>query len=152
MISYYKYLATSKRYFGSFKKFIKDEKFGIEAWRNHTLSWIDKGYTYNKLIIFYYEDFKKSPQEQLHRMFQLMGFDISDEILNYAVEKSSFSNMQLLETQTNTYYAKQFKNFQFVRKGEVEQKEDFIDSECIDIIKSNISKIEIKLGKKFKID
>jgi hypothetical protein len=108
---------------GSFSEFIRSEN-GITAWARHVRSWQDR---WDVLITF--EDLKDDPASQLRKIWTAVDLDIDESTIQYAVEQSSFSNMQRMEEQ----YGKDDKaggnpEYTFMRKGESDAGEAYFDS------------------------
>ncbi len=118
MVSYYDYL--TKRIngprFKDFSEFIRDKSYGIVAWCKHLKSWMNRWD-----IIIRYEDFKKNPFVQLRKISSFLAINnIVESDIKFAVEKSSFKNMQLMERKEGMVKSKDFKkNFVFMRQGKI---------------------------------
>lgn len=129
MSSYYLYTKNQKIFDGDFSSFIRHEKYGIKAWAHHTESWLERSGRHQNIQIFYYESFVKSPQAELKRLFRTMGFNLSDQIIDRAVEKSNFENMKSIEAETISYSIKRFEKFKFVVKDKLAQNVEVTEAD-----------------------
>lgn len=117
MVSYYHYLMNKidGPKFKNFSQFIKSKNYGIPAMLNHIKSWLNKWD-----IIIKYEDLKKAPLNQMRNILSYLGVNTNDDNINFAVEKSSFENMRLMEKRDGMVKSHRFKKeFAFMRKGQV---------------------------------
>jgi hypothetical protein len=145
MISYYYFMKNSQKYAGDLSYFIRDEKHGIQSWVSHTNSWLDNSYPSQRLFLFFYEDFKINSKKELKRMFNLMGFEIEDELLKKSIEKSSLENIKKLEKENMNYLKQKNKVFKFVRKGEITKGKELTQDDLdfiLDKAKGTMDKIE----------
>jgi hypothetical protein len=65
------------------------------SWRNNVSSWLDQ--TEMPLLVIRYEQLKRQPFEQLHRILRFLGREVSDERIRAAVEAGRPENMRKLE-------------------------------------------------------
>ncbi|WP_324759659.1 sulfotransferase domain-containing protein [Haloarcula sp. GH36] len=110
---------------GSFDEFIRDAEVGLPAWRNHVESWEN-----NWDVLIRFEDLKDDPAAQLGRICSLWERDISSEVIEAAVEASSFENMQRVEQK----YGSPEKDganpdYTFMRKGETNYGDEYFTDE-----------------------
>lgn len=151
MLSFFYYLKNSGRYQNSFEQFVKKSNFGIHSWVRHTEGWINKEYLSKKLKILSFESLRNAPFNELSSIFNLMGYKIEKRIFEKAISKSSFDNMKKIENKTNSFYVKQFTKFNFVRKGEINQKDELLNDDIINYIQASIKNIEKILRKQFMV-
>lgn len=109
---------------GTFSEFIRSEN-GASAWARHVRSWQDR---WDVLIKF--EDLKQDPASQLRKIWAAADVDVAEPTIQYAVEQSSFDNMQRMEEQ----YGRDDKaggnpDYAFMRKGESDAGEAYFDAE-----------------------
>lgn len=131
ILSYYYYL---KNYNESISKkidissFIRDEKRGVNAWAEHTKSWLFKADNSHQIIrIFKYEEFIKDTKQNLGKIMDLMGVEVDSSSLEQAISfssKESMRNSELKHNSTNLFSNHQ--NY-FVRKGKVTKGESLLE-------------------------
>lgn len=121
MSSYYLYTKNQLIFDGDFSEFLRHPKYGIAAWQKHTESWLEKSGRHQNLQVFRYEDFAKDPAGELGRLFKILGFELTSEVLAKAAKLSDFENMKKLETDTYSYSIKRFDKFKFVAKDKLSQ-------------------------------
>lgn len=116
MISYFYFLRDLGEYDKDISSFIRDTRYGIQAWVNHTQGWLEQTSPAQRIHMFSYEDFKENTEKELRRLFNLLGYNLEEEIIKKALEKSNLENMKRLEKETISLSIKKHK-FKFVRKG-----------------------------------
>jgi hypothetical protein len=146
MVSYYYFRKNLEQYQNDISFFIRENKFGIKAWINHSRSWLEKVEPRQRISIFYYEKFREDPMRELKRLFLLMGFNINENILNKAIELSDFDYMKKLEAETASYSLRKHKKLNFVRKGKVGSGNKELNKDDILFIEKNAYKIMKKLN------
>jgi hypothetical protein len=124
MESYYVYLRDRwNEPVGEFSSFIRDEEWGIPAWRSHVESWegsVD--------ILVTFEDLKADPGAVLTEMYTLFERDLDDAVIDEAVRRSSFEYMSRMEEKYGIPEKRGANDdFTFMRKGESTQGEEFFD-------------------------
>jgi hypothetical protein len=107
MVSYHHHLTSRKMgsFTGSFSEFIRSERYGLEAWFRHYLSWKDH-HTY----LMTYEDLKKDDLAEFTRFLAYLGALNDPAQVNRAVEKSRFDRIRAVE-----------QAFGLTKPGEVEE-------------------------------
>jgi hypothetical protein len=123
MVSYYHHLRSS----GSIEKnmsisdFIRDEKYGITAWTNHTTLWLKKNGPkdgMSRIIFTKYEDLLLDTASTLDVILQAIGLSLSDNELKKTLQLSSKEEMKKSEkNHLVTHIIGQKKKTNFVRKG-----------------------------------
>jgi len=147
MVSYYYFMKNLGQYQNDISFFIRENKFGINAWINHSRSWLEKVEPSQGISIFYYEKFRGDPMRELKRLFLLMGFNINENILNKAIELSDFDYMKkLVEKTGRSYSIRKYKKFNFVRKGRVGSANEGLDKSDTLFIEKNAYKVMKKLN------
>lgn len=136
MTSYHAFATKLDWYQGSLSAMIRDPNFGINAWVNHAQSWLTHTRPSVSFCVIKYEDLRSDTAGILQHIYTLLGFKIEPDIINTAVNQSSFSKMK-----ENEYFcAKQNltlpKDFTFVRKGGSSYKEDLSEKD-LEFIKEN---------------
>jgi hypothetical protein len=110
---------------GTFSEFIRTDRWGVPAWKRHIESWEDRWD-----ILVQFEDLKEDPLEQLRRIVTLFDREFSESTLEYAVEASSFEEMQRMEEEYGIR-SKHGANpdYSFMRKGESDRGKEYFDKE-----------------------
>ena len=118
MVSYYWFLKKLGSFQEDISQLIRSQTFGIPAWCRHVQGWAEKTPIANRIEFIRYEDMKADPLLVLSRVYSLLGHQIPTEILEQAIEVSSFANMKKLEADYNHGGDFRFPGFEFVRKGQ----------------------------------
>ncbi len=115
MLSYYKYLSQLNVIDTDFSKFLRNSKFGLQCWVEHTESWLRRGRGGHRLQIVRYEDLSQDTFKTTKYIFDTLGVELDEEILNDSIACSSFDEMKKLDK----IYAENNPNYKlnFVRKG-----------------------------------
>jgi Sulfotransferase domain len=79
---------------GSFGRFIRHPRHGLESWFQHYVSWQD-----HWTITVTYEDMLEDTGRELTRILGTLGVRYSEEMLTEAITRSSFRNLQQAERQ-----------------------------------------------------
>jgi hypothetical protein len=110
---------------GTFSEFIRTERWGIPAWKEHIRSW--EG---NWDVLVQFEDLKDDPATELRRMVTLFDREFPDAAIEQAVQRSSFENMRQMETKYG-HKSRHGANpdYQFMRKGTSDQGEEYFDED-----------------------
>lgn len=126
MESYYVYLRDRwNEDVGAFDDFVRDEEWGVPAWRRHVKSWEGE---VNVLVQF--EDLKDTAWRELERMCSLVDRELAGRTYDRAVELSSFENMKRMEEKhgiPDKVGASQ--DFQFMRSGSSDRGEAYFDDD-----------------------
>lgn len=85
----------------------------LKSWSGHVNSWINQ-YQFPVLVIKY-EDMLNTPLHTFSEAVKFMGLNISSEIINKAIQSSSFEKLQQQELKYKFYEAPP--NVQFFREG-----------------------------------
>lgn len=137
MVSYYEYNKAQKN--SNFLEkgisdFIRDSKFGVPAWQNHVENWLEQAD-----VVIKYEEMKKDAFEVMKKIIDTFDItNIDENIINKAIQKSSFTNMQNIEERKgrpSRDEGKFDKNFRFVRKGSVGDWENRMNPNDVEYIK-----------------
>ena len=118
-----------------FNRFVKDEKYGVESWVEHVNSWITTQDDAQGFMLIKYEDLKKNPKNELEKIYNNLGVTVNNEIYLKAIEYSNFENMKKSEEYFRSCNPKY--KMVFVRKGQVNSRENIMDEESYDFIKRN---------------
>lgn len=95
------YFQATKRenaFKGNISEFIRDPRYGIKKILKFYDNWIDNNFGITDMLVIRYEDLYEDPIQKLEEILEFIGIDgITNQIINEAVEFSSFSNMKKLE-------------------------------------------------------
>lgn len=119
MASYYKYMTEQNGFGGTITEFVGHPDFGIDAWASHTMGWLNGAhpdFSFCSLCLVKYEELCGDPHGTLREIYRLMGFDLKDEVIAEAVERSSVVSMQAEEERLNARHPSR-RGFEFVRKA-----------------------------------
>ncbi len=114
LYSYHDFITNNKKISIGLKEMIEHGRYGIRAVVRHTNSYVRNC---EHLVILKYEGFKCEPLGELNKLFDFMGFPVSDDLLSDAVKKSSFLSMQTIEKKRGRKYGNP--DFKHIRKGEI---------------------------------
>ncbi|MEW6192543.1 MAG: sulfotransferase domain-containing protein [Bacillota bacterium] len=129
----------------TFKDFLKCKDHYPCSWGKHVSSWLFRKHQLSKILVVKYEELINDCTGQLKRMADFIGLDPKEDELRYAVEASSFQNMQRLELEKGRPYQNEGPEV-FVRKGKPGNWKEFFGPEEKAIFKSRDGKMLIKLG------
>lgn len=117
LISYYHFLQGLKQFPGTISDLIRSKKFGIRAWCRHTEGWLMQSSPSVAFMTVKYEDLINDPHSALKRVYASLGIVLSQQVLDSAIQRSSFSEMARLEKET-AYGGREFaRTFRFMRSG-----------------------------------
>jgi len=132
MVSYFIFMGYMG-YKGTFNDFIRDDKYGIDAWKEHLNSWLNTQDDAQSFMLIKYEDLRKNPKKEIEKIYNNLGVSVNEEMYLKAIEYSNFESMKT----TEEYYRKFNPRYKmvFVRKGKVNAKEELMSKETFDYIK-----------------
>ncbi len=102
MVSHYYYLINIKQLSANtdISEFIRSQKYGIENWKNHTISWCLNQMNNGQIIKkFRYEDFLNNPSQNLSSLMKCFGIHLTQESIEDTLSLSSKERMKELESQ-----------------------------------------------------
>jgi len=117
MVSYYNFAKNLGQFNGTLSEFIRSKKFGINVWIKHIESWFERTQSAQFINFIRYEDMKSDPKSIIERIYKLHGFNISEDIYDYAVRVSSFNDMKNNEEYYSEGNLTLNPNYKFHRKG-----------------------------------
>jgi hypothetical protein len=141
MSSYYHYNSMLKKFNGTFKEFLNDKRFGLQAWKRHVKSWIFAGDSSQRVHMIRYEDLKENPFEVLKSLYKNLGIKLSERSIDEAIELSSFKNMKLSENFYKSFNPNT--SLIFVREGKAKTE---IDEPLEQFILDNTKEIRERIG------
>jgi Sulfotransferase domain len=107
--------------------FIRDKRYGVKAWLEHTKSWYSTGKVGQIIKIFKYEDFLEFPEPTLYALMELLGISMSRTALEKTIELSSFESMKESEKNHFSTSILKAKKIPFVRQGKAREGKDLLD-------------------------
>jgi hypothetical protein len=93
MVSYYNYM-SGFGYNKGFDEFVKDENYGIKAWKRHVNSWFGGKNDPQKIHLIKYEDLMNNPTVQIKSLYANFGLLLEESLISTAIERSSMENMK----------------------------------------------------------
>lgn len=75
----------------------KEASFGIAPIIRYYNTWAENRHLCSDFLCLQYESFRNDAQGTLAKLLSFAGFQVSDEVVNAAVEYASFDNMQKME-------------------------------------------------------
>jgi hypothetical protein len=118
MVSYWRFLKGLGWWSGSVEELVVHRKYGIGAWVDHVDGWLSGVDAAASFGLVRYEDFLADAGRELQRLYAMLGFALTDELIAAAVERSSLERMRQLEAGFAAGHPA-LKNLEFVRRGEV---------------------------------
>ena len=115
MASCYAYRIGLKQFAGSIEEMVEHPDLGIDAWVRHTAGWLDGAPPEISFRLVRHEDLRARPHEHLRELYKVWGFDLDDETIAAAVERSSRDAMVADEERYNAGHPA-LTGFEFVRK------------------------------------
>jgi hypothetical protein len=97
--------------------FIRNKKYGINAWIKHSRSWYRLLHDRQIIQVFRYEDLLKEPEIQLTKIADLFGLKINSDSIALAINLASKSAMKHSENTHISSYLIQNKSMEFVRQA-----------------------------------
>lgn len=116
MPSLHAFLTKLGWYGGSLEQMIDDSRFGANAWAAHVRSWLDRIHPTHSFLILRYEDLLADTAAQLRTLYRHLGWELDDQLVAKAVERSSLDRMKLEEALFNAANPS-LASFSFVRDG-----------------------------------
>lgn len=117
LVSYYHFLLGLGKFNGDIKTLIRSKALGVTAWCEHVRGWMEDSSVATRFIYIRYEDLKINPLKTLKRIYGFIGYDIEDDILLSAIDKSSFEKMKGLENDYGYGGRDIARQLNFMRKG-----------------------------------
>jgi hypothetical protein len=119
LISYYYFMMNYDKVSSdsSLSQFVRSPKYGAQAWVTHTKSWLFTKNSSQNIQLLLYEELLSNPHEQLCKVMDLIGFNLTDSELDQAVMLSSKENMKQSELHHKSTYSVKTQKTAFVRQG-----------------------------------
>jgi len=106
MVSYYNFM-SDHGYQKDFEDFVNDSEYGIKKWVKHVKSWHYKEIKAQRIHFLRYEDMMRAPKELLLDLYANIGFSVSKDVIDMAIEKSSVDCM----SKSEEHYSRYNKNY-----------------------------------------
>lgn len=149
MVSYYHFLLGLGKYQGDLSTLVRSESFGIRAWCEHVRGWIEDSSAATRFIVIRYEDLKAEPKAVMEKVYEFLGYRLTDEVIAGAIEKSSFENMKALEKAYGYGGRDIAERLKFMRSGVVGGGKDQLDADDLAYIDSIAGKWLNKFGYRY---
>jgi hypothetical protein len=118
MVSYHIFLNQTGWFGGTLEAVIDHKDFGIGAWCDHVAGWIGKIEPSQSFVLLRYEDLLADASKEVKALYGLLGYDLADELVAKAVERSTIERMRADEAEVNARHPRR-SQMEFVRKGQV---------------------------------
>ena len=102
MVSYYNMMIHSG-YKADFETFVKDEAYGVMAWKKHIKSWMYKRNDAQRIHFLKYENLIENTAQEIRFLYKNLGVRLSDKILSKAIQNASLEDMMESEEHYRTY-------------------------------------------------
>lgn len=112
--SYWDFLSLNIGRKLSLAEVVKHDKYGIGAIVKHSNSFVRNC---QNLLIITYEGLKCDPHKELKKICDFLNLNVDDEMIDKAVEESSFNSMRKIEMRKGRKFGR--RDFEFMRKGKV---------------------------------
>ena len=142
MISYYNFM-LAYGYKEDFFTFVKNEQYGIKAWKNHINSWMYNKVDAQRIHLIRYEDLVSNTLKTIKNLYINLGVEIGDSIIEMAIEKSNLHNMKKYEDHYKKYNPNARK-MNFVGKEGKIKKENIMKKEVENYIR-NMCYVELNM-------
>ena len=139
LVSYYKFMRDLLGYRKDLPAFIRDKKYGIDSWANHTRTWLENMPATARFKVVRFENLKMNTASVISELFLHMGIRVNETVINRAVEKSSFEKMQKLEMDSVTDLLGKRQNYRFLRRGKTAGYRDELDENDRRYIEKRVS-------------
>lgn len=109
-VSYYHYLIKIKAIPVGYSKsdhvknFVDGNIDPFGTWQEHVCGWLAARRNDSDFLLLQYENMLEAPVHALKKVVEHLQMDVSDTEIQYAIDKSSFRNMQNLEKQNATQW------------------------------------------------
>ena len=140
MVSYFHYKKDRQEsYEGDFSRFIRNQRFGLEAWFKHYVSW-QPHYT----LLVRYEELKQDTYGEFSRILELLNVRCPTRIINEAIERSNIQNIRKVEGSSNGLKTK---DELFARDGSTQQWCDYFSARDLSYYESLVMEYDFDLYK-----
>ena len=125
MVSFFEYSARLRgpgRYTGSLSDFLRHPRRGLQAWLEHTRSWMERA-----RAVVRYEELGSKPISTVRRILDTAGVAVPDEIIVSATERADFKRIRRMEEERGLdarARAHLEEGFRFARRGVVGEWKD----------------------------
>ncbi|NEO57396.1 MAG: sulfotransferase domain-containing protein [Okeania sp. SIO3B5] len=97
------YKERIKAYDGDLSTFIYEEIGSLDSLIKFYNIWAENRHIPKDFLLIRYEDLHKNPHRELRKSFDFLGIKYQEEVIDEAVEYSSFDNMRKMETEGNAH-------------------------------------------------
>jgi hypothetical protein len=118
MVSYQAFLQQTGWFNTTLEELIEHPQNGVRGWTEHVLGWLERVPASHSFALIRYEDLMDNPLNEMRSLYHLLGFEVPDNILMEAIERSSAEKMRRDEELYNSRHPQRSK-LEFVRKGKL---------------------------------
>ncbi len=140
MLSYYHFKKSLGQFNGNVLHLIESKSCGIDAWCRHVGSWFDRTHVTQFINFVRYEDLHKDPKSVIKRLYRLFGFELSEDVFDYAVSNSTFKEMKKTEEYYSMGNLTLNPDFKFQRKGIVGDFKVELTDDDVNLINAKATK------------
>jgi hypothetical protein len=142
MVSYYHFLQVrdAPLFRGDFSGFIRNSKYGLKSWFEHTASWIEQWD-----LIVRYENLRSNPVEECKRLLEWLDVSVNDGDLKELVHRSDIRNISKSEKTAPPSRAKNDSKFRFIRNGQQRQWPEYFGDKDLDYLQKLKENAELNL-------
>ncbi|TYB33441.1 MAG: sulfotransferase domain-containing protein [Flexistipes sinusarabici] len=140
MVSYYNFMGE-QGYESCFELFVKDENYGIYAWKRHVNSWFYKKVMAQRIHLLKYENLLNNAKNEVKSMYANLGVDLSEDVVEFGIKQSALEFMQRSENHYKMYNPNY--NMSFVGKNNKKSKSELMTTEIRQFIK-DVAKEELQ--------
>jgi hypothetical protein len=145
-VSYYFYRRNRLPEGTSFRDFLALDQHYPCRWGEHVQFWLQDSFDPQTTLIVRYEDLIHNCEIELQRMVKFLNLDVSYEMLQGAIARSSFHQMRQIELERGRPYQAQEGADLFVREGKVGGWREFFGEEEKQIFNEREGNLLVKFG------
>ncbi len=140
MISYYNMMIHSG-YKADFEAFVKDDTYGVVAWKKHINSWMYKRNDAQRIHFLKYENLVENTVQEIRFLYKNLGVQLSDKVLSKAIRNANLDNMM----ESEEHYRIHNKNYTmpFIGKKSKKSKSELLTDDLEEYI-INATKDELQ--------
>jgi len=135
MVSYYNFMVDIG-YGDGFDVFVKDPKLGIGAWKRNVNSWMHGRVEGNRIHLIRYEDLIEDPMGSMKSLYSNLGAEISENIINEAINLS----VKGLMKESEEHYRKYNPNYSmsFIGGSNKKSSKELYTDEVVKYLESQV--------------
>ncbi len=131
-------------YKGSLSEFIRDEEYGPANYIHYLNIWMKEKSKFKNILFLSYEELSLDTKKSLSAVMNILGFNVGNDTLNIAINKSDFKQMQKLEEKEKNNHVIARKNEKKpnsakMRKGKIDGYREELSEEDLTFLNELIS-------------